>query len=165
MTAWESLLRLDGGALPMGGRLHRTDPSGPVPAGIAIVGLYPAVTQLRRFESEAGVRLVPVEVERKSFCGSASADELDSKFLRPLNLSREQVFMIDLFPYYLATTARSGARGRTMWDNIVAYAAEVGPVAVKRRPGPDEMVEWCRELPGNAARLGTGSAGAARASC
>jgi hypothetical protein len=149
----EASMPADRGALPIGGRLVRTEPSGPVPARIAFVGLYPAVTRLARFKSKDGTRLVPVEVESHSFCGSASAHEIDSKYLRSLNLTREQVFMIDLYPYYLATTAKSGERGRTMWDNIVAYTAEHGSVAVQRRPDADEMVEWCRTLPGNAERL------------
>lgn len=152
-SSWEACLPADRGALPLGGRLVRTEPSGPVPARIVFVGLYPAVTRLARYTSKDGVRLVPVEVESHSFCGSASADEIDSKYLLPLNLTREQTFMIDLYPYYLATTAKSGKRGRTMWENIVAYTAEHGPVAVQRRPEGDEMVEWCRTLPGNLERL------------
>jgi hypothetical protein len=152
-STWEAAIPADGGALARGGRLVRTDPSGPVPARIAIVGLYPAVTRLGRFVSKDGVRLVPVEVERNSFCGSASAGEIDGKYLAPLNLTRQQVFLIDLYPYYLATTAKSGKTGRTMWDNIAAYSREKEHVAVRRRPADDEMIKWCRTLPGNRERL------------
>lgn len=143
----------DLGPLPIRGRLVRTEPRGTMPSPIAIVGLYPALTRTARFESKEGPRLVPVEVEGSSFEGSRSAAELEKKFLDPLGLTPGQVFLIDLYPYYLANAGK-GRNGRTMWDNIVAYHRETKKMtAVKRRPPEDDMVELCRTLDGNRERL------------
>ncbi len=149
---WERLLPRDLGALPFRQRLTRTEPRGPTPAPIAIVGLYPAVTVKKRW-SGGGGRWLPFEVEARSFEGSRSAAELETKFLAPLGLDPSKVFLIDRYPYCLANAAR-GASGRTMWDNIVAYQEVTKEdLAIRCRPSLDEMVDWCRDLPGNEERL------------
>lgn len=153
VAPWEELLPANRGSLPLGGQLVRTDPSGPTPARIAIVGLYPALTRTKRYASSDGPRLLPVEVESHSFEGSRSAAEIHAKYLAPLKLDRKQVFFIDLYPYYLAN-ARVGKNKRTMWDNVVTYKRETKKkVAVQCRPSDDEMVKLCSALPGNKERL------------
>ena len=52
---WEELVRADLEPLPLGGRLVRTDPRGPTPAPIAIVGLYPALTKMAPWHSNDGI--------------------------------------------------------------------------------------------------------------
>lgn len=152
-AAWTKQLPEIRGALPLGGQLMRTDPRGPTPAPIAFVGLYPALTEKKMWTSKGGRCWVPTAVERTSFEGSASAKELREKYLMPLGLSEDEVFLIDLYPYYLANVA-VGVKGRSMADNVKSYRlAERKRIAVKRRPGDDAMVRWCRELPGNLERL------------
>jgi hypothetical protein len=149
---WEANLPAVLGALPLGGRLVRTDPRGPTPAPIAIIGLYPALTTKRQWPGPRG-RWLPTAVEERSFEGSSSATELEEKYFRPLGLSEARVFLIDLYPYYLANAA-TGKSGRTMWDNVVAYQEATNEqLAVRCRPDDDEMVEWCRKLEGNRERL------------
>lgn len=155
LRPWEVWIPDDYGDLPLGGRLVRTDPGGPCPAPIAILGLYPAHTRTKLYPTKKdGTRIrLPVEVERKSFDGSHSGKELASRYLDPLGLSLDQVFTIDLYPYFLANTATSGG-GRSMWDNVQRYQEETGlALAVQGRPEPDAMLERCRTLPGNSERL------------
>lgn len=153
-TAWTKHLPDVLGALPLGGRLMRTDPGGRCPAPVAIVGLYPAVTRKGLFTCADGTKIwLPVEVEAQSFQDSASAVELETRHVEPLGLSLEQIFTIDLYPYYLANTAKSES-GRSMADNVARYENETSAkTAVKARPDADAMVAMCRPLPGNAERL------------
>ncbi len=149
---WEEHLPASLGALPLGGKLVRTEPRGPTPAPIAIVGLYPALTSKKQWPGRGG-RWVPTEVEKHSFEGSSSATELEKKYLAPLKLHENQVFLIDLYPYYLANAA-VGKNGRTMWDNVVAYGRETKEeLAIRCRPDDDAMVALCRSLNGNKERL------------
>lgn len=152
--AWERLLPPVRGALPRGRQLRRTDPGGACPARIAIVGLYPALTRRAVHRCADGTRIsVPTEVEQRSFQGSKSALDLAERYLRPLGLSSEEVFTVDLYPYYLANTA-VGTDGRSMWSNVQRFESETGlQTAVEGRPPADAMVRLCRELPGNAERL------------
>jgi hypothetical protein len=132
----------------------RTDPSGPCPAAIAILGLYPAHVRTEIFELKDGTKIpIPVEVERRSFVGSSSAQEIDERYLRNLGITRDDVFCVDLYPYFLANTAVAES-GRSMWDNVEMYAKATGePIAIKPRPRADDMLRLCRELRGNAGRL------------
>ncbi|WP_248345780.1 hypothetical protein [Anaeromyxobacter paludicola] len=125
-----------------------------MPAPIAIVGLYPALTRMANWERADGVRKLPVEVERQSFEGSASARELKEQYFTPLGIAGDRAFLIDLYPYYLANAAATGERGRSMWDNVMTWQEEKKScLDLRCRPAPDEMIDWCRELEGNEARL------------
>lgn len=152
---WEELLPTIRGALPLGGQLRRTDPGGTCPAPIAIVGLYPAVTRRAVHQCADGARIsVPTEVERRSFEGSQSALEIAERYLEPLGLAPGEFFTVDLYPYYLANTALTGAGGRSMWTNVQRYEGDTGMrTSVEGRPPADLLVRRCRELPGNAERL------------
>lgn len=157
-TDWGMMLPNDLGPLPLaeeyGGRLHRTEPRGSTPARIAIVGLYPAQTRRGVYTARNGSRLsLPVEVERRSFEGSRSASELEQLYLKPLGLSFDQLFLIDLYPYCLTNTAE-GENGRSTAANVQTYCEETGrQLRLEPRPEPDQMVERCRTLPGNTERL------------
>jgi hypothetical protein len=142
------------GAMPLGGELARTEPGGACPAPVAIVGLYPAVTRTQIYTCVDGTKIkVPVAVEARSFEGSASAMDLAARYLDPLRLAPGRVFLIDLYPYYLANTA-VGPGGRTMAGNVKRYERETGvTTAITGRPKPDSMIDLCRKLPGNAERL------------
>lgn len=159
LRPWEASIPDVLGDLPFGGSLVRTDPGGPCPAPIAILGLYPAHTRTKLYRMKDGTRiLLPVEVESRSFAGSHSGKELTSRYLDLLGLSKDQVFTIDLYPYFLANTATSGS-GRSMWDNVQRYQKETGlALTVQGRPEPDAMVHLCRTLAGNLERLADGLA-------
>lgn len=153
--SWEALLPQVRGPLPLGGELRRTDPGGTCPAPVAIVGLYPAVTRRAVHRCADGTRIsVPTAVETRSFEGSQSALEIAERYLEPLGLSSHAAFTIDLYPYYLANTAVTGADGRSMWINVQRYERDTNtPTAVEGRPPTDALVRRCRDLPGNAERL------------
>lgn len=155
VSRWEQQLPPERGILPLGGLLRRTDPNGACPAPVAIVGLYPALTRTARYTCKDGsAMLLPVEVEARSFEGSKSASELATRYLEPLGLVADDVFLVDLYPYYLANTAGGRKSGRSMWDNVQRYHFDCGgKTAVEGRPNNDSMVERCRNLPGNADRL------------
>ena len=60
-------------------------------------------------------------MEARSFQESASATELSARYLGLLGLKLDEVFTIDLYPYYLANTAVNGTTGRSMWINVQTY--------------------------------------------
>lgn len=154
-ATWSDLLPEVRGTLPLGGQLRRTDPGGVCPAPIAFVGLYPALTRRRVHRCADGKTMInlPFEVEARSFEGSKSAKDLDARYIGPLGLARQPVFLVDLYPYYFANTA-VGDNGRSMADNVERYERETNyETAAKRRPKPDDIVDLCRTLPGNAERL------------
>jgi len=151
---WQATLPDRAGVLPGGGVLRRTDPSGPAPATIAILGVYPALTGKRIFTID-GVRMtLPTEVEGLSFeAGSASGAEIDGNYLRPLNLTRRDVFITDMMPYFLANTTRSSS-GRSMADNVRLYESSTGMnTGIEARPSPAKLVKLASEMPGNLDRL------------
>ena len=62
---------------------------------------------------------LPTEVEGRSFeTGSASGAEIDAYYLLALGLSRREVFITDMMPYFLANTTRSRSR-RSMAESVV----------------------------------------------
>ena len=154
MTDWRTHLPETIGVLPEGGVLRRTDPSGPAPAAVAVLGVYPALTGKRIFTID-GVRMtLPTKVEGRSFeVGSASGAEIDDNYLHPVGLSRHDVFITDMMPYFLANTTKSSS-GRSMADNVQLYEQSTGLVTgISPRPPPAKLVKLAVELPGNMDRL------------
>lgn len=154
MTKWVNDLPESRGTLPSGEPLRRTDPAGPTPAAVAILGVYPALTEQRHF-TVGDVRMVlPTAVERRSFeAGSASGAKLDDNYLAPLGLTRDDVFITDVMPYYLANTTRSTS-GRSMADNVRIYEETTGErTGIVPRPTPAKLVSLASEMPGNLDRL------------
>ena len=154
MTDWRAHLPESIGDLPGGGVLRRTDPSGPAPATIAVLGVYPALTEKRIFTID-GVRVsLPTEVEGLSFeGGSASGAEIDGHYLHPLSLTRRDVFITDMMPYYFANTKKSTS-GRSMADNVRLYESSIGTTTgIEPRPSSAKLVKLASEMPGNLDRL------------
>ena len=152
---WQTLIPATKGTLPNGQPVHRTDPSGNPEADIAIMGVYPAAKVKLVSVGEKRKRMnLPVQVERTSFEDgvSASGRDLDDNYLAPLGLTRDQVLLLDLLPYFLANTR--GKRGRTMADNLKRYERLKGEqLGIDARPSPAKTVQMAREMPGNLARL------------
>lgn len=151
---WEALIPLTRGTLPGGGLLRRTEPSGDPDARIVILGVYPALTA-KRIHPVGGVRMtLPVAVEAVSFDpASASGAEIDDNYLRPLGLTRADVLITDIVPYFLANTTTSKS-GRSMANNIRLYEAATGTkTGIEARPTEEAMVRLAREMPGNLDRL------------
>jgi hypothetical protein len=157
MADWQDHIPERLGDLPLGGDLLRTDPGGPADAPVVVLGVYPALTRMGRYATPDGPINVPVDVERTSFAeGSSSGREIDSAYLSPLGLTRQDVLFLDMYPYFLANTASSGKGGRSMWDNVQTYQRVSGhKTAVEPRPSPDELLERCRSMAGNLDRLAT----------
>jgi len=149
--SWELLLPAIKGALPLGGTLCRTDPGGNPLADTLILGVYPAQTGHRLWQG----RRVPVAVERTSFePTSKSGADLERYYLAPLGLRRDDVFLVDLMPYFFARTARGKKSGRSAWDNLVAHAEATGEsCAALPQPLDDDMLAASRNLAGNLERL------------
>jgi len=139
--------------LPGGEPLPRTDPGGNLDADIAILGLYPAAKVAQR--TIAGHKMnLPVQVERTSFEHgvSESGKHLDENYLEPLGLTREDVLLLDLLPYFLAN--KRGKKGHTMADNIRTFESLTGEaLGIEARLSPSKMVGLAREMPGNVERL------------
>lgn len=153
-SPWDDLLPPTRGTLPGGAPLRRTDPSGNPEAQITIIGVYPAATKVRPV-AVSGTRInLPVEVEAVSFDPvSASGAEIDDNYLRPLGLTRADVLITDLVPYFLANTTVSKS-GRSMADNIRLFeAATVTKTGIEVRPPGEELLGLAREMPGNLDRL------------
>ena len=150
---WRQLLPEINGKLPSGKLIPRTDAGGSPTASIMILGVYPAarVAQV----TVQGIRMnLPAQVERESFEQgvSSSGQELDRLYLQPLQLTRDDVFVADLMPYFLANTR--GTSGRTMWDRIEQFEQLTGEqLGIRPRPPPPKLVEQARAMPGNLARL------------
>lgn len=141
--------------MPWGGSLRRTEPNGPPTAPIAILGVYPAATRLRRWLDPTGTtRTLPAEIEERSFqAESASGHELDDRYLTPLGLTRAQIYAFDVMPYVLANM-RISSSGRSMNDNIAEYCRHHGLTSpIQPRPQPDALLALSRALPGNLERL------------
>jgi hypothetical protein len=98
---------------------------------------------------------LPVEVERESFApGSASGAEVERNYLEPLGLSRGEVFIFDLVPYYLANTTVNRNSGRSMADNVRHYEQATGETTgIAARPSGEDFLALVREMPGNLDRL------------
>ncbi|MCB9619805.1 MAG: hypothetical protein H6724_10210 [Sandaracinus sp.] len=120
---------------------------------MAFLGVYPAAAVAPANVGERRMNL-PVRVERTSFeLGvSASANELDDRYLGPLGLDRASILTLDLMPYFLANTRKS--KGRSMATNLreaeLAYGRSFGIAA---RPSPARLVELARRMTGNVERL------------
>lgn len=154
MTAhWKSLLPLISGRLPNGTPIHRTEPGGTTPSPVAILGVYPAATRVAVQLVGATRMNLPQAVERHSFePDSASGRHLDEHYLAPLDLGREQVFTLDMLPYFMANTAKSN--GRSMWTNIQTFErVEDVKLGIVPRPKTNQLLEACRSMPGNMERL------------
>lgn len=153
MDDWEHAIPPFRGRLPGGAPIPRTDPGGSFDAKVMILGAYPAA---RVAQARVGVRRMnlPVQVERTSFEQgvSASAKEIDALYLAPLSLTRDDVLLIDLMPYFLANTRKT--KGRSMADNIAEYEQLSGqPLGIEARPPERELVRIARSMPGNVDRL------------
>jgi len=150
---WQSLIPATRGFLPGGEPLPRTDPCGILGADIAILGLYPAAKVVQRTVAGHTMNL-PVQVERTSFEHgvSESGKHLDDNYLKPLGLTRDDVLLIDLLPYFLANTR--GKKGHTMADNIRLFESLTGEALdIEARQSPAKMVNLAREILGNVDRL------------
>ena len=154
MDDWKPLMPEVVGTLPGGGVLRRTDPCGPTPAPVAILGVYPALTAKRTFSVNGTRMTLPTAVEARSFdAGSASGAEIDDNYLAPIGLDRARVFITDMMPYYLANTSTSSS-GRSMADNIRHFEQASGrTTGVQPRPPSGELVRLASTLPGNLDRL------------
>lgn len=153
-TSWEAHIPPVRGVLPNGAPLRRTDPAGPAPAPVAILGVYPALTE-KKLLTVRGLRMwLPTEVERQSFePSSASGAELNENYLEPLGLTREVVFITDLVPYFYANTDKSTS-GRSMADNVRLYEKHIRrKTGVEPRPSSDDLVQLVSTMPGNLDRL------------
>jgi len=155
VESWEEMLPAVPSSLPLGGVLHRTDPSGARTAKIAFLGVYPAATKLDRWRHNGQTYQLPVGVERTSFDPeSRSGTEVDARYLAPLRLSRDDVLLFDMMPYFLANTSNSGNEARSMWSNVQLYErVTCTKTAVRPRPEPDELLVECERIPGNHERL------------
>ena len=72
---------------------------------------------------------------------------------RGLRPDETEVFLIDLYLYYLATVVR-GVTGSSMRDGVRAYQKTEGKaLEVEGHPEVDSMVRKCRDLTGNVERL------------
>jgi hypothetical protein len=150
---WTTYIPETQGHLPNGKPIPRTEPGGSFGARIALLGLYPAASVSRMMVNGSWMNL-PVRVERTSFENSvsASADELDKHYLKPLNITRSDVLMLDLMPFFLLNTRMSNSR--SMAGNIEAYEdANNVKLGIHVRPAPKNLVELARSMPGNVARL------------
>lgn len=154
-TSWQALIPPTAGTLPGGSPLCRTDPSGNPNANIAILGVYPALTRQRRFVVDGTPMNLPVEVEAVSFDpGSASGAEIDDNYLKPLGLTRDDVFIFDLVPYYMSNVTKNRNTGRSMADNVRAYEeAEETFTGIVTRPTGEDFLRYVTDLPGNLDRL------------
>jgi len=151
---WQTLIPETRGVLPSSEPVYRTDPGGSFEAEIAILGVYPAA-KVKQMTVDGRRMNLPVQVERTSFeIGvSASGKDIDVNYLAPLGLSRDEVLLLDMMPYFLAN--RRGKKGKTMWDNILRYeAATEEALGIEPRPVPAALVEQTRTMPGNLVRLG-----------
>ena len=153
-TNWTTQIPPIAGTLPGGSPLNRTDPSGNPTADIAILGVYPALTRQRRFTVNGTPMNLPVEVEAVSFDpGSASGAEIDDNYLTPLGLTRDDVYIFDLVPYFLANITKSPS-GRSMADNVRLYEeAEDTITGIVTRPTGEDFLRYVKDLPGNLERL------------
>lgn len=153
-TTWETLIPATKGVLHSGEPVYRTDPGGCFDADILILGLYPAATVVKQVKVGNRRMNLPMSVERTSFePGSASGLKIDTHYLGPLGLTRADVLLIDLLPYFLANTR--GSKGRTMRDNIVEYERVTGQqLGIEARPDPHVLLDKVRSMPGNLYRLG-----------
>lgn len=150
---WEALIPATRGRLPNGAAIPRIEPGGDFDAPIVILGVYPAARVA--MTTVAGKRMnLPGQVERTSFeLGvSASAKEIDTLYLEPLAITRDDVLMIDVMPYFLANTRKT--KGRSMADNIREYERLTGQeLEIEARPPERQLVELARTMPGNLARI------------
>lgn len=153
-TDWQQLLPLTKGELPNGHPMPRTDPSGSFGARIVILGAYPAATTVRRVQVGKTAMMLPTAVEQKSFePGSKSGAEVDKNYLEALGLTREDVLITDLMPYFLANTTKSSS-GRSMADNIGLFEKHSKKLTgIDARPAPEKLVAQATTMPGNVARL------------
>lgn len=152
-TNWKQHITDQLGKLPSGQPVYRTDPGGRLDADIVILGVYPAGRVRLRKVGDRMMNL-PVEVERTSFDPKVSESglEIDRLYLKPLELTRDDVLLIDMMPYFLANVR--GSRGRTMWDNLQDYERLTGEqLHISPRPSPAALVRQAREMPGNLDRI------------
>lgn len=151
---WEALIPRERGTLPGGGPLARTDPTGRFGAPIVFLGVYPAATAVRPLAVDGARMLLPVAVEPESFtANSASGKELGVHYLAPLGLTRTDVLIMDMLPYFLANVSRSQS-GRSMDDNIRRWEAWTGQqTGIETRPPAPDLVQIARTMPGNLERL------------
>jgi hypothetical protein len=150
---WEDLLPSIRGSLPSGSPVHRTDPSGSFASKLAISGLYPAGRVRPTMVGNRRMNL-PYQVERVSFEAgiSASANHIEQHYLEPLGITREQVLMFDIMPYFMANTRVTD--GRSMADNFLEYERLTGKrLGVQPRPPEADLVRLARSMPGNVDRL------------
>ncbi len=136
--------------------MPRTDANGSTESPVAFLGVYPAATRLCRKSVGGKVLNLPLEVERRSFEEtSRSGRDLDEHYLKPLGLTREMVYLVDMMPYFLANTA-VGKSGRSMAENIRLYDRQQPAgrkLGIEPRAEPDALIDRCRTMRGNRGRL------------
>lgn len=155
VSDWRELLPGDLGPLPLAGRLVRTEPAGSPRAAIAVLGTHPGVVAWS-WELVEGQRIrLPIAVEPTSFHpDSRNGAMLAENLLRPLGLSREELYLLDMFPYYLASTGMDRRTGHSLWQTVQWFSRRRKVKhAVRPRPGPGDLLRWCREKPGYQERL------------
>lgn len=150
---WSSDIPATRGSLPNGLAVLRTEPGGSSDARIAILGLYPAAAVSKMKVGETWMNL-PAVVERTSFEHgvSASGIELDSRYLNPLGITRKDVLLLDVMPYFMLNTRKSN--GRSMASNVAEFE-RINNVSLglDTRPSPEELVKLARKMPGNKMRI------------
>jgi hypothetical protein len=153
-TSWLSHFPDRLGDLPLGGDLVRTDAAGPDTARIAFIGVHPAATEWKAADVKGQSVKLPVAVERTSFDPlSKSGQDLLAKYLRPLGLRREDVLLLDLWPYFMASTRRESGR-KSLAESIRDYEAKAKhKTAVEARPTGNELLSRIRSAKGNIDRL------------
>ncbi len=153
-SSWLTLLPERLGDMPLGGDLLRTDAAGPATARVAFFGVHPAATEWKHATVDGQAVKLPVAVERTSFDPhSKSGEELFIKYLRPLGLRRQSVLLLDLWPYFLASTRRDSGR-KSVAESIRDYEAFTGhKTAVEARPTGNDLLSRIQSAPGNMDRL------------
>ena len=154
MSKWQDLIPQIHGTLPGGVPLRRTECSGPTPAKVAFLGVYPALTEKKMFTVGDNLMWLPTQVEAQSFApASKSGAEIEDNYLAPLALTRSHVFIFDMVPYFLANTSTSSS-GRSMADNVHLYEESTGTLTgITARPKEEEFLQYANEMPGNLDRL------------
>ena len=154
MSKWQDLIPQIHGTLPGGVPLRRTECSGPTPTKVAFLGVYPALTEKRLFTVGDTRMWLPTQVEAESFApASKSGAEIEDNYLAPLALTRSDVFIFDMVPYFLANTSTSSS-GRSMADNVRLYEEATGTqTGILARPKEEEFLQYANGMPGNLDRL------------
>jgi hypothetical protein len=119
-----------------------------------VLGVYPAATEVKRVVVGGTAMMLPMAVEEKSFApASKSGKEIDDNYLAPLGLSRRDVIITDMTPYFLGNTTKNSSK-RSMADNLELFEQwKSVRTGIERRPDASKLVQIARTMPGNLERL------------